>query len=44
MTRKALPQTRSFWDFSLAFYALPGVADACLELQERCSVDVKVML
>mgnify|MGYP001402884278 CR=1 FL=1 len=35
---------QSFWDFSLAFYALPGVPDACLELQDRAGVDVNVML
>ena len=34
----------SFWEFSLAFYALPGVADACLELQERNGADVNVVL
>jgi uncharacterized protein (TIGR02444 family) len=34
----------SFWDFSIAFYALPGVADACLELQERNGADVNVLL
>lgn len=38
------PVEGSFWDFSLAFYALPGVAEACLALQERCGVDVNVLL
>jgi uncharacterized protein (TIGR02444 family) len=33
-----------FWDFSLAFYARPGVAEACLELQESCGADVNVLL
>ncbi|WJR77851.1 TIGR02444 family protein [Bradyrhizobium sp. NP1] len=34
----------SFWTFSLAFYARPGVADVCLDLQDRHSVDVNVLL
>jgi uncharacterized protein (TIGR02444 family) len=32
-----------FWRFSLAFYARPGMADACLELQDKATVDVNVM-
>jgi uncharacterized protein (TIGR02444 family) len=32
-----------FWRFSLAFYARPHVADACLELQDSAGVDVNVM-
>jgi uncharacterized protein (TIGR02444 family) len=35
---------QSFWDFSLAFYAMPGVADACLALQDGCGADVNVLL
>jgi uncharacterized protein (TIGR02444 family) len=38
------PAASGFWNFSLAFYARPGVADACLELQERCGADVNVVL
>ena len=38
------PAASGFWDFSLAFYARPGVAEACLELQERCGADVNVLL
>ncbi len=34
----------AFWNFSLAFYARPGVAEACLRLQEEADVDVNVML
>ncbi len=26
---------KSFWDYSLDAYARPGVADACLGLQDR---------
>jgi uncharacterized protein (TIGR02444 family) len=33
----------AFWQFSLAFYARPGVADACLQLQDDAGVDVNVM-
>ena len=31
------------WDFSLAVYRRPGVADACLRLQDRHGVDVNVL-
>ena len=37
------PQS-AFWQFSLAFYARPKVAAACLELQDSAGVDVNVML
>src|SRR6266850_699165 len=33
-----------FWRFSLRFYALPDVAPACLELQDKAGVDVNLML
>jgi uncharacterized protein (TIGR02444 family) len=33
-----------FWRFSLRFYRQPGVADACIALQDGCSVDVNVLL
>ncbi|MCC6534284.1 MAG: TIGR02444 family protein [Burkholderiales bacterium] len=32
------------WEFSLAFYAAPGVAEACLRLQDAHGVDVNVLL
>jgi uncharacterized protein (TIGR02444 family) len=32
-----------FWRFSLKFYAMPGVAPACIELQDRANVDVNVL-
>jgi uncharacterized protein (TIGR02444 family) len=38
------PAVPSFWDFSLAFYAMPRVADACLQLQDGCGADVNVLL
>lgn len=34
----------SFWNFSLRFYAEPGVADICLDLQDRFGFDVNVLL
>jgi len=33
-----------FWRFSLAVYATDGVADECLELQERLGLDVNLLL
>ena len=33
-----------FWRFSLRFYRLPGVADACIALQDGCGVDVNILL
>ncbi|MBM3527336.1 MAG: TIGR02444 family protein [Alphaproteobacteria bacterium] len=32
-----------FWRFSISFYAVPGVAPACIELQDRAGVDVNVL-
>ena len=34
----------AFWRFSLGYYARPGVAPACLELQESAGIDVNVLL
>ena len=34
----------AFWDFSLHFYAKPGIPAACLELQDRAGADVNVVL
>ncbi len=33
-----------FWDFSLDLYRRPGVAEACLALQERHGIDVNLIL
>jgi uncharacterized protein (TIGR02444 family) len=33
-----------FWRFSLQFYRLPGVAEACIRLQEESGVDVNLLL
>ena len=32
------------WRFSLGFYRRPGVAEACIRLQDEAGVDVNVML
>jgi len=34
----------TFWNFSLTFYALPGVPEACLTLQDEGGADVNVVL
>lgn len=36
--------TNSLWDFSLKIYALPGVAEQCLVLQDEFGVDVNLLL
>lgn len=33
-----------FWRFSLGTYRQPGVADACIALQDECGVDVNLLL
>ena len=33
-----------FWRFSLRFYRMNGVAEACITLQERSGVDVNLLL
>jgi uncharacterized protein (TIGR02444 family) len=33
-----------FWRFSLQFYRLPGVAEACIALQEEAGADVNLLL
>lgn len=33
-----------FWDFSLTLYGRPGVAEACLQLQDRHGADVNLLL
>jgi uncharacterized protein (TIGR02444 family) len=34
----------AFWNFSLAFYARPGIAETCLALQDRDGLDVNLLL
>lgn len=38
------PDEDALWRFSLAFYALPGVAPALIALQDRDGLDVNLML
>ena len=33
-----------FWDYSVATYRRPGVAEACLDLQDRGGADVNLLL
>ncbi len=40
MKRTSFP----FWRFSLRTYRAPGVAEACLALQDSCEADVNLML
>ncbi len=44
MADAAIEPGSPFWRFSLRFYRKPGVADACIALQDGCGVDVNVML
>lgn len=39
-----MQDTSSFWNFSLRFYATLGVADICLDLQDRFGFDVNILL
>jgi uncharacterized protein (TIGR02444 family) len=36
--------SETFWIFSLRFYQLPGVAESCIELQDRHGADVNLVL
>jgi uncharacterized protein (TIGR02444 family) len=39
-----VPVSKSpFWQFSIKFYAVPGVAPACIQLQDQAKVDVNVL-
>ena len=40
---KAPVSKSPFWRFSVKFYAEPGVAPACIELQDQAGVDVNVL-
>jgi len=37
------PKQSPFWQFSLKFYAVPGVAPACIALQDEAGVDVNLL-
>lgn len=38
------PPETPFWRFSVTFYAMPGVAPACLVLQDESGVDVNLLM
>src|SRR5438067_1685583 len=38
------PPAADFWRFSLSLYGLSGVAEACLDLQDRRGLDVNLLL
>jgi uncharacterized protein (TIGR02444 family) len=40
---KIPPGKSPFWRFSIKFYAVPGVAQACIELQDQAKVDVNIL-
>ena len=41
---KLAPDSKSpFWRFSIKFYGMPGVAAACIELQDQAKVDVNIL-
>ena len=43
-TAASMPIDKSpFWRFSVKFYAVPGVAPACIELQDQAGVDVNLL-
>ena len=43
-TAEAAPAAKSpFWRFSVKFYAEPGVAQACIDLQDQAGVDVNIL-
>jgi uncharacterized protein (TIGR02444 family) len=43
-TKTNIPVSKSpFWQFSIKFYAVPGVAQACIELQDQAKVDVNIL-
>jgi uncharacterized protein (TIGR02444 family) len=44
MADTPMEQGSPFWRFSLRFYRRPGVADACIALQDGCGVDVNILL
>lgn len=41
---KSRPRNDGLWEFACALYAEPGVAKACLALQDECGADVPLLL
>jgi uncharacterized protein (TIGR02444 family) len=44
MSETGEPEAEAFWQFSLGFYASPGVAPALIALQDREGLDVNLAL
>ncbi|MBI2748346.1 MAG: TIGR02444 family protein [Burkholderiales bacterium] len=44
VTTRVTPSSFPFWRFSLRTYRAPGVAKACLALQNSCGADVNLLL
>ena len=44
MTEPTAAQNSPFWTFSLSLYGKPGVAEACLALQDKQGIDVNLLL
>ena len=44
MNDTSSPTETPFWRFSLNLYRQPGVSEACIALQDRCGVDVNLLL
>lgn len=44
MSGQGIDRDNAFWDFSLQVYAKPGVAEACLALQDARGQDVNLLL
>jgi uncharacterized protein (TIGR02444 family) len=42
-SESAFTRKSPFWRFSVKFYAVQGVADACIELQDKARVDVNIL-
>jgi uncharacterized protein (TIGR02444 family) len=41
--QSSLVKKSPFWRFSIKFYAVPGVAPACIALQDQAGVDVNLL-
>lgn len=39
-----IPSSEQFWQFSEQYYARPGIAEACLELQDEHGANVNLLL
>lgn len=37
-------ESTTLWDYAVTLYGQPGVREACLDLQDRCDLDVDLLL